>query len=210
MCYVDTNTFRNSSRFCYCWNCLTLINSVFKIPHHSSSNKSKWIVNDSLMFGSKLEKSKCIRKCTTIKCSQQIKKIRVRESGLRFRVNLARISKWRMHSAGQFSFGRGTSSKFVARSLIIERHGLRFNGWLMNAGRSSSNLVWRRGWNEGRKREEKEDDEEEKKERTVKRFQPERVHSENRFLIVERTMASNVFHTPGTWVRRFAISIRVS
>lgn len=79
----------------------------------------------------------------------------------------------------------------------------------MNTGRSSSNLVWRRGWDEGRKREEKEDDEEEKKERTVKRFQPERFHSGNRFLIVERTMESNVFHTPGTWAWESGISTRI-
>lgn len=42
---------------------------------------------------------------------------------------------------GSVSYGRGTSSWFVARSLIMERHGLRFNGWLMNARRSSSNLL---------------------------------------------------------------------
>lgn len=64
----------------------------------------------------------------------------------------------------------------------------------MNTGRSSSNLVCRREWDEGRKREEKEDDEEEKKERTVKRFQPERFHSGNRFLIVERTVG--IQHLP--------------
>lgn len=35
----------------------------------------------------------------------------------------------------------------------------------MNAGRSSSNLIWRKGWDEGKEREEKEDDDEgEKKE----------------------------------------------
>lgn len=100
----------------------------------------------------------------------------VRESGLRFRVNPSRISRCRLRWTGQVSFGRGTSSEFVARSLIMERHGLRFNGWLMNAGRSSSNLLssieGREGgrerggrWTSGREseREEKEDEEEEKK-----------------------------------------------
>lgn len=92
--------------------------------------------------------------CTRImtKYLQQIKKIGVRESSLRFRVNLPRVSKCRIHLTGLVPFGRGTSSKFVARSLIMKRHGLRFNGWLMNTGRSSSNLIWRREWDGGRTR----------------------------------------------------------
>lgn len=62
----------------------------------------------------------------------------------------------------------------------------------MNAGRSSSNLIWRKGWDEGREREEKEDDDEGRKEgmNSKEVSEPERFHSGNRFLIVERNMAS--------------------
>ena len=75
----------------------------------------------------------------------------------------------------------------------MERHGLRFNGWLMNAWRSSSNLLPRRGTEHERGREtavKNERNETKRNEKSIERRgrgSSRRYHSGNRFLIVQRS-----------------------